>query len=71
MTKFISWPISDDAAFRPAYAETTGELIQDAPILTGDFYSVGSSRITDEQATTLKSLFPDITITDEPNEALS
>lgn len=57
MTMFITWRSDQDAAFRAAYAETVGEMIQDAPPASEDglTFTVGSSRVMDEHIVTLRA----------------
>lgn len=43
MILFVTWPIENDAAFRAAYFELIGEMI-DAPRTNGTHYLVGTSR---------------------------
>lgn len=58
----ISWPVSEDEAFRAAYLAETGEAIQAFSALSEDglIYSVSSWRVTDEQLQTLSVQFPNM-----------
>jgi hypothetical protein len=58
----ISWPVSEDEAFRAAYLAGTGETLQADPMLSDNTlrYSVTSHRITEAQIAALAAQFPNM-----------
>lgn len=64
MSKYIVWPHSVDEAFRPRYAEITGESIQSSPHDDGARFMVGSSRLTEAHKTAIGGEFPEVEILD-------
>ena len=69
MTIFITWNKSEDENFRQAYEALVNEVIQLKPLEHDDFYCVGSSVVTQEQANTLEAQFNTVQAFDVmPNE---
>ena len=57
-TLFIIWPLAQDAAFRQAYLNRTGEAVQDYPALNNakNAYLIGSSRAQPDDCVALQGL---------------
>lgn len=66
MTTYIQIP-QTEITFATRYLELTGETVQTTPLenMAQTHYLVGSSRVTQEQITTLEIEFPDIITTNE------